>query len=238
MAKASEARYPSMRAFQSALLGCLGSNTAVDDADIFQQPTVAPGPRSNRTPTERVRKPPPFPSDVVITPSGLRRARDLPPPRERRSGDTPTERVKPTPFPSGWVPPLERSRGKRLLLTMAAMLLPVIGLWAWASFLIKDRQPAPVAREESPNPIVPLPDKPKVTRENYDKLKLGMTQEQLEGILGKGKLARADAEDISLSDAGAQTETYTRGPRPPESARSTFGRTRRLKGMAENSPIF
>ena len=62
MAKAPADRYPSMKAFAAALMDFLRSNAAVDNADIFQAPTVAPGPRSGGTPTERV-KPTPFPSD-------------------------------------------------------------------------------------------------------------------------------------------------------------------------------
>ena len=85
---------------------------------------------------------------------------------------------------------------------VTVVLLAVIGLWAVALFL-KDRQPARVGWENPPGPEVPVPPihpyvpipppyEPKVTRENYDKLEVGMTQEQLEGILGKGRLAAAD----------------------------------------------
>jgi serine/threonine protein kinase len=123
-----------------------------------------------------------------------------------------TPKGRPTIRPQGPMPTAMPAAGKssknRMLLAVAGgavLLFGVIGLCA-GGLLLMNRQPEkqvgkPPSKSTEDKPDGADPKDNDVSRkENFDKLKVGMTEKQLEDILGKGELASAHEVEAEVDE--------------------------------------
>ena len=201
LAKTPEGRYPSMKAFAAALIDFLKTAPAGEGAgnltpmkaapaEIFQAATVAPGPRPAGK-SAIFRAPTVAPRPLAAT--------TLRPPRRVEATAVVTERSRPSAKPSKnlWL-----VAGAGVLLGILGILLDfilsrgelgeTIFLWPGLGILgisggfgVKFLQDWRKTRQYNE-------ERRRVSKDNFLKLKVGMTLEELEDIIGVGEPARED----------------------------------------------
>lgn len=82
----------------------------------------------------------------------------------------------------------EKLNGYQILSIVLASILVALALGVGIYFIIKNAQ-----ENKNPNTLTPLESR--LTEENYNKITVGMTYEQVFAIMGEGK--RTDSEDVN-----------------------------------------